>query len=115
MASTAAAATPCHWEPNFGPNQMLGDDQTVLVQLGFTFVPEWREAELLVFNTCAIRENASTRVAGVLGHVQTLKRENPEKVVAIHGCLAAHEPDELQRRAPWVDILVTTNRIDGAA
>lgn len=83
-----------------------------LVQLGFTFVPEWRDAELLVFNTCAIRENASTRVAGVLGHVQTLKRENPEKVVAIHGCLAAHEPDELQRRAPWVDILVTTNRID---
>lgn len=83
-----------------------------LVQLGFGFQDDWKEADLVVFNTCAIRDKSSERVFGVLGHVKTLKRENPNKVFAVHGCMAAHEPAELKRRAPFVDILIDSNKIE---
>lgn len=83
-----------------------------LVQMGFAFSPEWKQADLIVFNTCAIRDKSSERVFGQLGHVKTLKTENPEKVVAVHGCMAAHEPEKLRRRAPFVDIFIDSNKVE---
>ncbi len=83
-----------------------------LVQMGFGYSPDWKAADLLVFNTCAVRDKSAERVFGVLGHVKSLKAADPSKVVAAHGCMAAHEPDKLRERAPFVDILVDSNRID---
>jgi tRNA-2-methylthio-N6-dimethylallyladenosine synthase len=83
-----------------------------LVQMGFGFSKEWKSADLIVFNTCAIRDKSSERVFGQLGHVKTLKNEHPEKVVAVHGCMAAHEPENLRERAPFVDIFIDSNKVE---
>lgn len=83
-----------------------------LVQMGFGFAPAWKDADLIVFNTCAIRDKSAERVFGQLGHAKTIKAENPDTVIAVHGCMAAHEPGELKRRAPYVDILIDSNKVE---
>lgn len=83
-----------------------------LVQMGFGYEPEWKRADLVVFNTCAVRDNSAERVFGVLGHAKSLKRERPAVKIAVHGCMAAHEPERLEKQASFVDILIRTNEVD---
>ncbi len=100
---------------NYGCQMNAYDSEMIserLVQLGFSFEPVWKDADLIVFNTCAIRDKSSSRVFGELGHVKTIKAAHPDKVVAVHGCMAAHEPEVIKKRAPFVDILIDSNKIE---
>ena len=60
----------------------------MLREMGFSFTEEPKEADLVILNTCAVREHAEQRVFGNLGALTHTKRENPEQVIAVCGCMA---------------------------
>ncbi|HEY0637666.1 MAG TPA: tRNA (N6-isopentenyl adenosine(37)-C2)-methylthiotransferase MiaB [Pseudonocardiaceae bacterium] len=69
------------------------------------------EPDLVVFNTCAVRENADNRLYGNLGHLRPAKRSRPDMQIAVGGCLAQKDRGEIVRRAPWVDVVFGTHNI----
>jgi tRNA-2-methylthio-N6-dimethylallyladenosine synthase len=68
-------------------------------------------ADVVVFNTCAVRENADNRLYGNLGHLRPVKAEHPGMQIAVGGCLAQKDRAEIVRRAPWVDVVFGTHNI----
>jgi tRNA-2-methylthio-N6-dimethylallyladenosine synthase len=69
------------------------------------------EAEVVVLNTCAVRENADNRLYGQLGHLRPVKERNPRMRVVVAGCLAQKDQGLIQERAPWVDVVVGTHAL----
>ncbi|WP_434743919.1 tRNA (N6-isopentenyl adenosine(37)-C2)-methylthiotransferase MiaB [Micromonospora sp. SH-82] len=67
--------------------------------------------DVMVFNTCAVRENADNRLYGNLGHLRPAKRRNPGMQIAVGGCLAQKDRGEIVRKAPWVDVVFGTHNI----
>jgi tRNA-2-methylthio-N6-dimethylallyladenosine synthase len=78
---------------------------------GYAPTQDAREAEVVVFNTCAIRENADNRLYGNLGHLRPLKAANPRMRIVVAGCLAQKDRGRIQQRAPWVDVVVGTHAL----
>jgi tRNA-2-methylthio-N6-dimethylallyladenosine synthase len=68
-------------------------------------------ADVVVFNTCAVRENADNRLYGNLGHLRPVKDAHPGMQIAVGGCLAQKDRGEIVRRAPWVDVVFGTHNI----
>ncbi len=66
-------------------------------------------ARVIVLNTCAIRENADNKLYGNLGHLKPVKDRNPGLKIVVSGCLAQKDQDLIQRKAPWVDVVVGTH------
>lgn len=69
------------------------------------------DPDVVVFNTCAVRENADNRLYGNLGHLRPAKKQNPGKQIAVGGCLAQKDRSEIVRRAPWVDVVFGTHNL----
>ena len=67
--------------------------------------------DLVVFNTCAVRENADNKLYGNLGHVASVKAQNPGMQIAVGGCLAQKDRDTITERAPYVDVVFGTHNI----
>ncbi|HEY3606243.1 MAG TPA: tRNA (N6-isopentenyl adenosine(37)-C2)-methylthiotransferase MiaB, partial [Pseudonocardiaceae bacterium] len=67
--------------------------------------------DVVVFNTCAVRENADNKLYGNLGHLYPAKQANPDMQIAVGGCLAQKDRGEIVRRAPWVDVVFGTHNI----
>ncbi|HKJ36298.1 MAG TPA: tRNA (N6-isopentenyl adenosine(37)-C2)-methylthiotransferase MiaB, partial [Solirubrobacterales bacterium] len=72
--------------------------------LGYDEVPERDEADLILFNTCSIRESADSRFIAHLGEAKRLKSEDPGRVVGVGGCWAQSVKDEVFERFPFVDV-----------
>ncbi|OBF01573.1 tRNA (N6-isopentenyl adenosine(37)-C2)-methylthiotransferase MiaB [Mycobacterium sp. 852002-10029_SCH5224772] len=72
---------------------------------------DFGDADVVVFNTCAVRENADNKLYGNLSHLAPRKRGNPEMQIAVGGCLAQKDRDALLRKAPWVDVIFGTHNI----
>ncbi|HDL8284530.1 TPA: tRNA (N6-isopentenyl adenosine(37)-C2)-methylthiotransferase MiaB [Yersinia enterocolitica] len=68
-----------------------------------TEIPE--EADLLLLNTCSIREKAQEKVFSLLGQWKLLKEKNPELIIGVGGCVASQEGEHLRQRAPCVDVI----------
>jgi len=68
-------------------------------------------ADLVVFNTCAVRENADNKLYGTLGHLAPIKAGRPGMQIAVGGCLAQKDRDTVVRKAPWVDVVFGTHNI----
>ncbi len=68
-------------------------------------------ADVVVLNTCAVRENADNKLYGNLGQLRPAKSANPDLQIAVGGCLAQKDRDAIVRRAPWVDVVFGTNNI----
>mgnify|MGYP002653267782 CR=1 FL=1 len=68
-------------------------------------------ADVVVFNTCAVRENADNKLYGNLGQLTAAKRANPDMQIAVGGCMAQKDRDTIVRRAPWVDVVFGTHNI----
>ncbi len=68
-------------------------------------------ADVIVFNTCAVRENADNKLYGNLGRLAPLKRERPNMQIAVGGCLAQKDRDTILKKAPWVDVVFGTHNI----
>jgi tRNA-2-methylthio-N6-dimethylallyladenosine synthase len=80
---------------------------------GFVPTEEASDAQVVIFNTCAIREKADDRLYGNLGHLRPLKVANPALRIVVAGCLAQKDQGEIQRRAPWVDVVIGTHALPG--
>ena len=69
------------------------------------------EVDVVVFNTCAVRENADNKLYGNLGQLRPLKQRNPDLQIAVGGCLAQKDRDSVLRKAPWVDVVFGTHNL----
>jgi tRNA-2-methylthio-N6-dimethylallyladenosine synthase len=72
------------------------------------------DADVVVLNTCCIRENADNRLYGTLGHLKSLKATKPGMQLAVAGCLAQKDRDSIQKRAPYVDVVLGTHNTASA-
>src|SRR5947209_3604684 len=70
-----------------------------------------READVVVLNTCTIRENADNKLYGHLGHLKSLKDARPGLQIAVGGCMAQKDQGLIQRRAPYVDVVFGTHNV----
>ncbi len=70
-----------------------------------------KDPDLVVFNTCAVRENADNKLYGTLGMMLTKKEANPNLQIAVGGCLAQKDQDVILKRAPWVDVVFGTHNM----
>ncbi|MDR1798455.1 MAG: radical SAM protein, partial [Bifidobacteriaceae bacterium] len=68
-------------------------------------------ADVVVLNTCAVRENAATRLYGNLGQLRAIKQERPGMQIAVGGCLAQQDRDGIVAKAPWVDVVFGTHNL----
>ena len=73
--------------------------------------PELGEVDVIVFNTCAVRENADNRLYGHLGMLRPAKQKNPNLQIAVGGCLAQKDRSTITTKAPWVDVVFGTHNI----
>jgi tRNA-2-methylthio-N6-dimethylallyladenosine synthase len=78
---------------------------------GYVPVAAGEDADVVVFNTCAVRENADNRLYGNLGHLAPVKQRRPDMQIAVGGCLAQKDRSEITRRAPWVDVVFGTHNL----
>ena len=85
----------------------------LLTSDGYVPTAEAADANVVVFNTCAIRENADNRLYGNLGHLRPLKMRNPRMRIVVAGCLAQKDGATIRRRAPWVDVVLGTHALPG--
>ena len=76
----------------------------MLESLGYEEAPERAQADLILFNTCSIRETADNRLLSHLGEARKLKREDPARVIGVGGCWAQSLRDEVFARFPFVDV-----------
>jgi len=88
--------------------RMLG----VLRQEGYAPVDDPLKADLIVFNTCSIREKAEQKFYSLLGRTKTMKRDNPGLKVAVAGCIAQQQGAGVRKRAPYVDYVIGPQNID---
>src|SRR5436309_5216017 len=80
---------------------------------GYVRAEDAAQAQVVVLNTCAVRENADNRLYGNLGHLRPLKQANPRLRIVVAGCLAQKDQGQIQERAPWVDVVVGTHALPG--
>jgi tRNA-2-methylthio-N6-dimethylallyladenosine synthase len=73
------------------------------------------DADVVVLNTCCIRENADNRLYGHLGHLKSIKAQRPDLQIAVAGCLAQKDRELIQERAPQVDVVFGTHNVHRAA
>ncbi|MGY1718897.1 tRNA (N6-isopentenyl adenosine(37)-C2)-methylthiotransferase MiaB [Blastococcus sp. SYSU DS0552] len=83
----------------------------LLEQAGYTAAADGDDADVVVLNTCAVRENADNRLYGNLGHLRPVKDARPGMQIAVGGCLAQKDRGEIVRRAPWVDVVFGTHNV----
>ncbi|MGO9351925.1 MAG: tRNA (N6-isopentenyl adenosine(37)-C2)-methylthiotransferase MiaB [Mycobacterium sp.] len=83
----------------------------LLEAAGYQRADDDADADVVVFNTCAVRENADNKLYGNLSHLAPRKRGNPDMQIAVGGCLAQKDRDTVLRKAPWVDVVFGTHNI----
>lgn len=82
-----------------------------LARIGYEETEDMNEADLIMINTCAVRETAEDKVYGKIGEIKGLKRQNPNLILGITGCMAQKEGEKLIKRAPHIDFVLGTNKI----
>jgi len=83
----------------------------LLEEAGYIRGDEADGVDLVVLNTCAVRENADNRLYGNLGHLLPTKKANPGMQIAVGGCLAQKDRGTIVQRAPWVDVVFGTHNV----
>ncbi|MGC4175802.1 tRNA (N6-isopentenyl adenosine(37)-C2)-methylthiotransferase MiaB [Demequina sp.] len=108
--------TPTYVVKTLGCQMNVHDSERMaglLEGAGFTAAPAGTEiADVVVINTCAVRENAANKLYGNLGQLAHAKSERPGMQIAVGGCLAQKDRGEIVERAPWVDVVFGTHNID---
>jgi len=106
----AREAHPVACIDTFGCQQNVADGQKLMGMLadcGFTFTDKAEEADLVILNTCAVREHAEDRVFGNLGALTHAKKENPEMVICLCGCMAQEQrvSERIKKSYPLVNLV----------
>ncbi len=113
VSTSVIAAPPRTYQiRTYGCQMNVHDSERLaglLDQAGYVPAADAEQADVVVFNTCAVRENADNRLYGNLGHLAPVKLQRPGMQIAVGGCLAQKDRGEILRRAPWVDVVFGTN------
>ena len=101
---------PLAFTHHYGCQQNVSDGEKLdgmLAEMGYAFCNSPEEADLVLYNTCAIRENAEDRIFGNVGALKSAKRNNPDMVICLCGCMVQQEhiADKLKRSYPYVDLV----------
>lgn len=121
-AGEAAAAAPAPrparasvYLETFGCQMNVLDSQLVrgqLQSLGYRFTDDWRTADVVLYNTCSVREHAEQKVWSRVGEVGQLKKTRPEIVLGVIGCMAERDGEDMIRRYPQVDLICGPGELD---
>jgi tRNA-2-methylthio-N6-dimethylallyladenosine synthase len=83
----------------------------LLEEAGYIPVIEGNQADIVVFNTCAVRENADNKLYGNLSFLAPIKKKNPGMQIAVGGCLAQKDQSIILKKAPYVDVVFGTHNV----
>jgi tRNA-2-methylthio-N6-dimethylallyladenosine synthase len=114
MTTTHDAAARTYEVRTFGCQMNVHDSERLAGMLeaaGYARADAGDTADVVVFNTCAVRENADNKLYGNLGHLRPAKTSRPGMQIAVGGCLAQKDRAEITRRAPWVDVVFGTHNL----
>jgi tRNA-2-methylthio-N6-dimethylallyladenosine synthase len=112
--TTPAGAARTYQVRTYGCQMNVHDSERLtglLEEAGYVAAASDDQADVVVFNTCAVRENADNKLYGNLGHLAPVKAARPGMQIAVGGCLAQKDRSEITRRAPWVDVVFGTHNI----
>ncbi len=85
------------------------DSEMVVASLrrrGFELSRDLESADVLLFNTCSVREQAENKTYSALGRLRSFKKQNPDKIIGVMGCMAQKDQQLVFNRAPFVDLVV---------
>lgn len=116
LSSRIPNRAPTAFVHTYGCQGNVSDGERIkgmLEKMGYTFVEDPDGADLVLYNTCAIREHAEDRVFGNLGALKPLKKKNPNMIVALCGCMTQqqHIADRIYKSFPYVNLLFGTHVI----
>ena len=114
VTSTATQAARTYQVRTYGCQMNVHDSERLaglLEAAGYRRAAEGADADVVVFNTCAVRENADNKLYGNLSHLVPRKQADPNMQIAVGGCLAQKDRDAVLRQAPWVDVVFGTHNI----
>src|SRR5215218_96118 len=112
--STETAGARTYEVKTYGCQMNVHDSERLtglLEEAGYVAAHADEQADVVVFNTCAVRENADNKLYGNLGHLAPVKAKRPGMQIAVGGCLAQKDRGEITRKAPWVDVVFGTHNI----
>jgi len=114
VAPTLAGVSRSYTVRTYGCQMNVHDSERMaglLEGAGYARAEDPDTADVVVFNTCAVRENADNKLYGNLGHLRPRKVANPDMQIAVGGCLAQKDRETITRRAPWVDVVFGTHNV----
>ncbi|MCZ8381666.1 tRNA (N6-isopentenyl adenosine(37)-C2)-methylthiotransferase MiaB [Mycobacterium sp. CPCC 205372] len=112
--SAAGPAVRTYQVRTYGCQMNVHDSERLaglLEAAGYRRAAEGADADVVVFNTCAVRENADNKLYGNISHLAPRKQADPDMQIAVGGCLAQKDRDAVLRKAPWVDVVFGTHNI----
>lgn len=116
MAVRARGPVPLALVHTYGCQQNVADGEKIkgqLEQMGFSFTENEDEADLILYNTCAVREHAEDRVFGNVGALKNVKRRSPSLIIAVCGCMMEqeHVAERMKKSFPFVNLVFGTHVI----
>jgi tRNA-2-methylthio-N6-dimethylallyladenosine synthase len=112
--SGAPAAKPKVYIETVGCQMNMLDSELVIGTLrktGYDLTDSLTDADVMLFNTCSVREHAEEKTYSALGRVAPYKKQRPEAVVGVIGCMAQKDQEIIRERAPYVDLVVGTGQL----
>lgn len=98
----------------YGCQMNISDSERMagqLTEMGYTETTELGQADVILINTCCVRESAEDKIHGKIGEIKHLKQSKPHLVFGVTGCMAQKDGDALLKRAPHVDFVLGTNKV----
>jgi len=114
LPETTAPAARTYEVKTYGCQMNVHDSERLtglLETAGYVAAPTGQQADVVVFNTCAVRENADNKLYGNLSHLAPVKAANPDLQIAVGGCLAQKDRETITKKAPYVDVVFGTHNI----
>ncbi len=78
----------------------------IMGESGYTYVDEYKDADVVLINTCAVREKPERKLFAELGRLKKIKQTKPDMIIGVTGCMAPRDADVIRARAPYVDLIV---------
>lgn len=100
---------------NYGCQMNESDSEHFAGQLkglGYNYTNDYHEADIVVVNTCCVRESAEKKILGKIGELKTVKANNPGQIICVAGCMAQKGGEKLVKKYPQIDLLIGTAQVN---
>ncbi len=84
---------------------------SILTEQGYSYVEDFQDADILILNTCSVRDTAERKVLGRLERLKQIKQKRPDMILGVCGCMAQSWDHELAERFPYINFILGTNRL----